>query len=109
MNDFLKKIQSLVKNKKLFISMHGFDELSNDNIDIKDIISSIDKAIIINEYPDYKKGHCILVLQIDKNKKPLHIVWGIEKDTISPAVLITAYRPDPKLWENDYLTRRKNK
>ncbi len=89
--------------------MHGFDELSNDKINIDDILNTIEKAIIINEYPDYKKGHCLLVLQKDNNNTPIHVVWGLEKESNSPAVLITAYRPDEKLWENDYLTRRKSK
>jgi len=33
--------------------------------------------------------------------------WGIPKGTFSPAILITAYRPDSNVWEDDYLRRRK--
>jgi hypothetical protein len=29
---------------------------------------------------------------------PVHMVWGIRKDSQGPAVLVTAYRPDPLLW-----------
>jgi hypothetical protein len=48
----------------------------------------------------------VLVLQKDFNQQPIHVVWGIPKDLSSPAVVVTAYRPDPELWSEGY-TRRK--
>ncbi|ELP52665.1 hypothetical protein O53_4390 [Microcystis aeruginosa TAIHU98] len=48
----------------------------------------------------------MLVLQKDSQGKPVHVVWGIAKNTESPAVLVTAYRPDPARWSSDF-TRRK--
>ncbi len=49
-----------------------------------------------------------LVLQKDSNNNPIHVVWGIQTRTDESAVLIIAYRPDPLIWEKDYITRRKN-
>ncbi|MEP6717964.1 MAG: hypothetical protein ABJB21_02420 [bacterium] len=47
----------------------------------------------------------MLVLQRD-NKGLIHVVWGIAKSTTSPAVLTTAYRPNPEKWSKDFLRRR---
>ena len=47
------------------------------------------------------------VLDLVENGDLIHVVWGIPKGYDSPAVLITAYRPDPDLWEEGY-TRRKS-
>ena len=33
------------------------------------------------------------------------LVWGIPKDKKNPAVLITAYRPDPEKWSDDFKRR----
>jgi hypothetical protein len=45
-------------------------------------------------------------LQKDHKGKPIHIVWGIPKGFSKPAVVITAYRPDPALWEADFKRRK---
>lgn len=105
MSDFLEKIKELIIDEEVRISEHGYDELSEDNLSITDIIDGISSAKVVEEYPDYPKGSCILVLQQDKVANPVHVLWGIPKGFEKPAVLITAYRPDPERWDKDYLNR----
>lgn len=107
MSGLFSEIITLIKKGDVFISSHGYDELANDNIYVKEIFETIDVAEVINEYPDYSKGPCVLVLQKDKAGKPVHVVWGIPKNSKSPAVLVTAYRPDPERWNDDFLRRKK--
>ncbi len=101
------KILGLIKNNEIKISMHGYDELAEDNILVKDILSNVSKGVVIEDYPNYPKGPCVLVLQKDINKNPIHVVWGIPKDADSPAVLVTAYRPDENNWINNFTRRKK--
>lgn len=105
MSDSLDNIIKLIKKGELAISAHGYDELTADNIFVRDIIAGIDSAILIEDYPNYRKGPAVLVLQQDPSGNPIHIVWGISKGTTTPAVLVTAYRPDPARWSDDF-TRR---
>jgi len=107
MSKTLENVQALIRKLEVRISDHGYDELLSDNLFARDIVEGAIEAMIVEDYPDYPKGPCVLVLQKDKEKRPIHVVWGIPKGHDSPAVLVTAYRPDLELWEDDYLRRRK--
>ena len=107
MSELLSKIQRLAENGEIRISEHGYDELAEDGIMAGDVVHGLTKAEIVEDYPDYPKGPCILVRQQDENSQMIHAVWGIPAGYTSPAVLVTAYRPDPTRWSDDFLRRKK--
>jgi hypothetical protein len=84
-----------------------FDEFSEDNISVRDIVEGIAKSQVVEKYLDYPKRPCVLVLHQDTNANPIHVVWGIPKGVLSPAVLFTAYRPDLDRWSDDFLRRKR--
>ncbi len=101
------RIRQLVKSGDVKISEHGYDELMEDNLTAREIIESIEKSILVEDYPNFPKGASILLLQTDRYGKPVHVVWGIPKGHDKPAVLVTAYRPDPKRWNAIFTERKK--
>ena len=107
MSETLRKVLSLVRLGEVKISDHGYDELAADGIYVRDIIVSVANGLVVEDYPDYHKGSSVLVLQKDRVGKPIHVVWGIPKGASTPAVLITAYRPDPLRWSRDFLRRKR--
>jgi hypothetical protein len=106
MSQTFQRIQDLVSQNDIKVSEHGYDELSADGILIRDVVSSLHDAIVVEDYPDYPKGPCVLLLQRDQAGKPVHVVWGIPKDANSPAVVVTAYRPDQQQWSDDFRRRK---
>ncbi len=106
MVDILARIRLLVGRGDVATSVHGFRELAADGILLDDVIGGVTAAIVVEEYPEAFKGPSVLVLQRDRNGKPLHILWGIPKDVEGPATIITAYRPKPNRWSSDFMRRK---
>jgi len=100
------KVRALVQRGEVRVSDHGYDEMSDEDILGRDVLAGVFDGVLVEDYPAYAKGPCVLVLQKDLNQQPIHVVWGIPKDLSSPAVVVTAYRPNPDLWSEDF-TRRK--
>ena len=106
MSDTFAVIQTLVRNGEIKVSEHGYDEMVEDGLHAREVLAGIGGAVIVEDYPTYPKGPCVLVLQQDWTGLPIHVVWGIPKGQMSPAVLVTAYRPDPARWTADFMRKR---
>jgi len=106
MSQILNRILKLVGQREILISEHGYDELSADAILVTDVCDGVVDSVVVEEYPDYHKGPCVLVLQRDRNREPVHVLWGIPAGAESPAVVVTAYRPSADRWTGDFLRRR---
>ena len=107
MSETLTRISALVAASDVRISEHGYDELAEVGISVSEILDGVVAGRVVEDYPDYPKGQSVLVLQLDHNGKPIHAVWGIPKGSDRPAVLVTAYRPDPARWDEKFMERRK--
>jgi hypothetical protein len=105
MSNTLEQIRALVARGDVRVSLHGYDELAADGIGARDIIDGLDTAIVIEDYPTYPKGPCVLVLEYDRAGQPIHVVWGVPAGHESPAVVVTAYRPDPARWDTTWRRR----
>ena len=106
MSQTFVQIQRLVADGQVRISLHGYEQLAEDGLLAGEVLAGIPTAEIVEDYPEYPKGPCVLVLQQDSVGAPVHVVWGIPKGKDAPAVLVTAYRPDPERWTSDYKQRR---
>jgi hypothetical protein len=98
-SETLARVKELVAVDDVRVSEHGYD--------VRDILEGVATAAVAEDYPAFGKGPAVLVLQSDHEGKPVHVVWGIPKGHNRPAVLVTAYRPEPQRWSTDFLERRR--
>jgi hypothetical protein len=105
MSEILRRVQMLVLTGDYLVSDHGFDELEEDAIVARDAIAGIADAITVEDYPDRFRGPSVLALQYDAEGRAIHVVWAIPSGERRPAVLVTAYRPNPRLWDSEFRKR----
>ncbi len=106
MSETFRRIQTLVLAGDYHVSEHGFEELRRDDILMGDAVSGIATAVVVEDYPERQRGPGILALQRDAAGRPLHVVWALPANQRRPAVLVTAYRPSPTLWDSDFRQRK---
>ena len=106
MSRTLELVRVLVARSDVRVSLHGYEELATDGIQVRDVIDGLNTAVVVEDYPEYPKGPCVLVLEHDRSNHPIHVVWGIPAGRDSPAVVVTAYRPDAAKWDQTWQKRR---
>lgn len=105
MSETFQRIRALAARGEVEVSRHGLRELVTRSIVLEDILASVDDAVIVEDYCEAWKGPSVLVLQHDGAGRPIHVLWGISRETMTPAVLITAYQPDLRRWTADFMRR----
>ena len=106
MSKTFDRIRSLISEGRVRISEHGYDESTADRLIVRELVEGVEMAEVIEDCPDYPKGPCVLLLQQAKDGRSVHTVLGVPAGRTSPAVLITAYLPDPEKWESGFNRRR---
>jgi len=105
MSETLQRIKALTASGDWKVSNHAADEMEEDDIFPTAVIQTVQSAIVVEDYPHFGKGPAVLVRQVDETGRYIHVVWGIPEKDHRPAVVITAYRPEPSRWSSDFLRR----
>ncbi|MEA3348449.1 MAG: DUF4258 domain-containing protein [Pseudomonadota bacterium] len=58
--EFVEKVHALINDGDVLISEHGYDELAEDGLTAREVLSGISEALVVEEYPKYPKGPCAL-------------------------------------------------
>ena len=65
LSDFIDRVRDLIRTGDVRISEHGYDELADDALTARELLGSIQEAVVVEEYLNYAKGPCVLLLQND--------------------------------------------
>ena len=98
-NDFRK----LNHPETIAITKHGKNRLTDRGISVADIINAIAYGEIIRKYEDDLPLPSCLVLGKSLNGNPIHVVISHDNEFI---YLITAYYPDPELWDEGFKNKK---
>ncbi|MCW5911330.1 MAG: DUF4258 domain-containing protein [Cyclobacteriaceae bacterium] len=90
---------------QFYFTKHALIEMDNDSIGLEDVKQVALNGEVIKVYPDDKKGLSQLMFGM-AGASPVHVVCSHHGETIH---IITAYKPNPELWEADFKTRKTRK
>ena len=96
--DFIRRC---VKQRKILWTYHANMRLHGRFIERESILDAVSDYEIIESYPDDKYLPSYLVLG-----QGCHVLFAVDVAGDNVRV-VTAYRPDPRDWQQDLKTRRK--
>lgn len=103
----LDSIVAAFRARQFVVSLHHWQQVVSDDRPVPSLVEAgiaQDRPEVLRVYEEDNKGKSCLILCEAPNGEPMHVVIGFEQ---SPMTLVTAYPPDPEIWEDDNRTRRK--
>jgi hypothetical protein len=70
----LKKIRDEAEVENIRLTQHAQQEMAEEDISIDEVLEAIASGMILENYPEHRRGSCCLVNGKTKAGKPLHIV-----------------------------------
>ena len=101
-----KIVRYCVDNQRLSWQKHALERMLERDIYKGEVKKTLMEGEVIKEYVDDKPYPSFLMLRMNEELKPLHVVVSIDQKKLW-CYIITAYRPDTTHFEDDYKTRKK--
>ena len=90
--------------KDVLFSDHAITQMFKRNISVDQVKQVIEIGETIADYPTDKPYPSCLMFAYTGNR-PIHIVVGNDEEN-SRCIIITAYEPDPTIWEPGFKLKR---
>lgn len=94
-DDILADIREAARNKNLEMSLHAIQEAYEEAISPEEIRQALGNGLIVEDYPEHRRGACCLIYGDTNTHRPLHIVCTSQR---KPALIITVYEPRLPKW-----------
>jgi hypothetical protein len=95
-------VRTLAANRAVRFTIHAHQEMVEENITASELLTSLVDCVLLENYPDHKRGGCCLVCGKAETGRYLHTVCTYE---YPEAIIITTYEPKPPKWETPFQRR----
>jgi hypothetical protein len=94
-------------SKKILYAHHALVQMARLDrmITPSEVRMVIEHGIIVEDYPNDKRGHSCLLLGHGDGGRPIHVVCSPREDYLA---IITAYLPSVFEWNGEFNMRRKS-
>ena len=102
----LDSVVAAFRERRYLVSLHHWEQIvMEDRPTVSRVVAGIaqDAPEVIRVYERDKRGQACLILCVPPNTEPIHVVVGFDR---SPMTIITAYEPDPEIWNDDNRTEK---
>jgi len=91
----LERIKSQAANERLRFTRHAHEEKVEEGISLTEVLEAIQTSMILEDFPEHRRGACCLLGGSSSSGRPLHLVCTTAQRVL---VVITAYEPKLPKW-----------
>ena len=95
LDSVLIHIRNRVHTEEFRVTQHAQQEMAEETITLAEVLEAIETGIILENYPQHKRGACGLITGQTAGNRHLHIVCTTTGPTL---IIITVYEPKPPKW-----------
>ncbi|HEV2856294.1 MAG TPA: DUF4258 domain-containing protein [Thermoanaerobaculia bacterium] len=106
MPDTFEEVRAAILKGRVVVSRHALHELGDDRLELDQALEVTVSGEVVEDYPRDPRGPSCLVCSTLDLGLWVHTVWGWDAGT-ETAVLITAYRPHPEKWDEEFKKRKR--
>ena len=92
----LGRIKSLAVSEAYRVTLHAQQEMVEEGIRLDEVLEALQRAEMLEHYPQHRRGACCLIFGPTAQGRPLHLVCTTAQLLL---ILITVYEPRPPKWE----------
>lgn len=87
------RIQARTGN--LRVTLHAQQEMTEEQISLDDVLEAIAQGVILEDYPQHRRGACCLIYGRTLAGRAVHVVCTSGRPTL---IIITVYEPKLPKW-----------
>ncbi len=91
----LAQLRRQAETDKLRITLHGHQEMVEEDISLEEILEVLLDATFVENYAEHRRGPCCLVCKQTSHGRYVHVVCTT---TLEHAIIITVYEPRAPKW-----------
>jgi hypothetical protein len=101
--EILTRVREAARRRILFLP-HAIRQMSHPErmITPSEVERVLMRGEVVEDYPTDPRGHSCLLLDFADSIHPIHVVCSPKDEYLA---VITAYRPDPEQWSQDFRRR----
>ncbi|MEW6363297.1 MAG: DUF4258 domain-containing protein [Acidobacteriota bacterium] len=93
------RLRQQAETDRLRVTVHAHQEMVEEDISLEDVRDVLLDPVLIENYPEHKRGPCCLVGQRTARGRYVHVVCTTSLDI---AIIITVYEPRPPKWATPF-------
>jgi len=101
----VRTVREAVKQSRVVYRVHAIQRMFSRSISEAELVQALDRAEVVEDYPDDKPYPSALLLGFTDQGRPLHVACAVDEK--GRLIIITVYEPDTARWERDWKMRRR--